>query len=138
MTDTRAAVARLREADATAIFTVGFCFGGSASWRAAADVDGLAGAVGFYGRPTRVEDRVAAIRAPVLALQAGDDANITADDNEMFERALTEAGVEHEVVTYDGAPHSFFDRKHEEFADASEDAWRRVLAFIEQHSAARV
>ncbi len=33
---------------------------------------------------------------------------------------------------YDGAPHSFFDRKFEEFADASDDAWRRVLAFVAQ------
>ena len=37
------------------------------------------------------------------------------------------------VVTYPGAPHSFFDRKQEEFADASADAWRLVLAFIERH-----
>jgi carboxymethylenebutenolidase len=51
----------------------------------------------------------------------------------MFERALTDAGVEHELVTYGGAPHSFFDRKYEEFADASDDAWRRVLAFVEHH-----
>jgi carboxymethylenebutenolidase len=37
-------------------------------------------------------------------------------------------------VTYPGAPHSFFDRKQEHFAEASEDAWRRVLAFIELHA----
>ncbi len=36
-------------------------------------------------------------------------------------------------MTYDGAPHSFFDRKQEEFAEASADAWRRVLEFIERH-----
>ena len=36
-------------------------------------------------------------------------------------------------MTYDGAPHSFFDRRYEDFADASEDAWRRVLEFIERH-----
>jgi carboxymethylenebutenolidase len=71
--------------------------------------------------------------APILALQAGADQNITADDNAEFERALKAAGVEHELVTYDGAPHSFFDRKQEEFEDASEDAWDRVLAFIERH-----
>ena len=53
-----------------------------------------------------------------------------------FEAALAQAGVEHEVVTYPGAPHSFFDRKQEEFADASADAWRRVLAFIERYSRA--
>ena len=50
-----------------------------------------------------------------------------------FDAALTAAGVEHEIVTYDGAPHSFFDRSYEEFADASADAWSRVVAFIEQH-----
>ena len=33
------------------IFTVGFCFGGRYSWISAADGHGLAGAVGFYGRP---------------------------------------------------------------------------------------
>ena len=71
---------------------------------------------------------------PILALQAGDDANITAEDNAAFDEALTAAGVEHDVVTYEGAPHSFFDRKQEEFAAASDDAWTRVLAFIEAHS----
>jgi carboxymethylenebutenolidase len=73
------------------------------------------------------------MEAPILALQAGDDQGITAEDNATFEQALTDAGVEHELVTYEGAPHSFFDRKYEEFADASDDAWRRVLAFVEHH-----
>jgi carboxymethylenebutenolidase len=38
--------------------------------------------------------------------------------------------VEHEIKVYPGAPHSFFDRKYDEFAEACEDAWRRVLAFL--------
>jgi carboxymethylenebutenolidase len=63
----------------------------------------------------------------------GADQAITAEDVEAFERALEEAGVEHELVTYDGAPHSFFDRKYEEHAEASEDAWQRVLAFLERY-----
>lgn len=71
---------------------------------------------------------------PILALQPGDDQNITGEQNAEFEAALRNAGVEHELVTYEGAPHSFFDRKQEDFADALEDAWRRVLAFIEKHS----
>ena len=66
----------------------------------------------------------------------GADQGITADDVAAFERALEAAGVEHELVTYDGAPHSFFDRRHEEFAEASDDAWRRVLAFLERHARA--
>jgi len=137
--DTRAAAEKLRELGCTSLFTIGFCFGGRASWVAAASGHGLAGAIGFYGSPTRerggpsVVQRVAQIECPILALQAGDDQGITAEDNATFEHALTEAGAEHEIVTYEGAPHSFFDRKHEEFADASEDAWRRVLAFVEHH-----
>jgi carboxymethylenebutenolidase len=63
----------------------------------------------------------------------GADQGISAQDVAAFEEALDAAGVEHELVTYEGAPHSFFDRKYEEFAEASEDAWRRVLAFIERH-----
>ena len=38
--------------------------------------------------------------------------------------------VEHESVVYPGAPHSFFDRHQDEFADASDDAWRRMLSFV--------
>jgi len=42
---------------------------------------------------------------------------------------------EHEIVVYSGAPHSFFDRRATEFADASADACRRVLGFIAAHTA---
>jgi carboxymethylenebutenolidase len=123
-----------------AVFTVGFCFGGRNSWLSAAADHGLAGAVGFYGRPGPGQDGKAGpaqqageMRAPVLALQAGDDQHITAEDNAAFEQALRNAGVEHELVAYDGAPHSFFDRRQTDFAEASDDAWQRVLAFVERH-----
>jgi carboxymethylenebutenolidase len=73
--------------------------------------------------------------APVLALQAGADQNITPEMNAEFDAALSAAGVEHELVVYDGAPHSFFDRRYEKHAEASADAWQRVLDFVEQHAA---
>ncbi|MFL5944665.1 MAG: dienelactone hydrolase family protein [Gaiellaceae bacterium] len=132
--DVAAAIAYLRGRGVRSVFTVGFCMGGRYSWVAAADQEGLAGAVGFYGRPAIAIERAAEIEAPILALQAGDDKNITAEDNEAFEAALRDAGVEHELVTYEGAPHSFFDRKQEEFQAASDDAWSRTLAFIEANS----
>ena len=47
---------------------------------------------------------------------------------------LRAAGVDHRVVTYPGAPHSFFDRKAEEFADASAAAWQEILGFIRSHA----
>jgi carboxymethylenebutenolidase len=138
--DVRAAVEWLRGEGCRAVFTLGFCFGGHHSWLAAAGGHGLAGAIGFYGVPGERDGRPGPIQragemqAPVLALQAGADANITAEANEEFERALEAAGVEHELVAYDGAPHSFFDRKQEDFQRASEDAWNRVLDFIARHT----
>jgi carboxymethylenebutenolidase len=136
--DVGAAVEHLRP-HAGAIFTVGFCFGGRHSWLAAAGGHGLAGAVGFYGRPGRGQDgsagpieRVADMTAPILGLMGGADQGIPASDVAAFDQALESAGVEHELVTYDGAPHSFFDRRFEEFGDASADAWERVLAFLER------
>ena len=50
-----------------------------------------------------------------------------------FEHALREHEKEYELIEFAGAPHSFFDRKQEEFKDASEDAWNRVLGFVEKH-----
>ena len=139
--DVAAAVARLRSDGAAAVFSVGFCFGGRNSWLAAAGGHGLAGAIGFYGRPGPGRDgsagpaqRAAELKAPILALMGGADEGIPVEDVRAFERALEEAGVEHEIAIYDGAPHSFFDRKFEEFADASADAWNRTLAFVEQHT----
>jgi dienelactone hydrolase len=39
-----------------------------------------------------------------------------------------------EVVVYSDAPHSFFDRKQEQFAAESENAWNRTLAFIDANT----
>jgi carboxymethylenebutenolidase len=137
--DVRAAAEHLQAHGYHSLFTVGFCFGGRNSWLAAASGHGLSGAIGFYGGPGERNgspgptQRAAEIEAPILALQAGDDQNITAADNAAFEEALDAAEVDYELVTYDGAPHSFFDRRYEEFADASADAWARVLAFLDRH-----
>ena len=141
--DVEAAVVDLRARGCRAIFTVGFCFGGRLSWLAAAERHGLAGAVGFYGRPGPFQDgtpgpiqRAGEIAAPILALMGGADAGIPVEEAQRLDDALAAAGVEHEVVVYPGAPHSFFDRAQNAHAEASADAWRRVLEFVERSAAA--
>lgn len=139
--DVAAAVEHLRGYD-DSIFTVGFCFGGRNSWLAAASGHGLVGAIGFYGRPGEGRppgpgpiERARELEAPILGLMGGADQAIPVSEVNAFDEALTAARVEHELVIYDGAPHGFFDRKYEEFADDSEDAWRRTLEFIERYAA---
>jgi carboxymethylenebutenolidase len=137
--DTAAAIAHLRQgAPERPIFTVGFCFGGSNSWHLAAKSQGLAGAIGFYGNPVRPPigpiEVVAEMACPILALMGGDDPGIPLDVVDDFRRALDDAAVDNDVIVYDGAPHSFFDRQQESFASDSADAWRRVLDFIDANS----
>jgi carboxymethylenebutenolidase len=140
--DVAAAAAHLRSSDGGSVdrlFTIGFCLGGRASLVQAARPElALAGVIGFYGFPTGTHrtglpapaDLAPRFTCPVLAIYGGADQGIPAEARDEFEAALKAAGVEQRVVVYDGAPHSFFDRKAEAYADASADAWEQVLDFI--------
>ncbi|TMF38514.1 MAG: dienelactone hydrolase family protein [Chloroflexi bacterium] len=134
--DVGAAIAHLKSMDGGAVksvFTVGFCFGGSNSWNQSAMHPDLSGCIGFYGRPMRSEPLIPKMKAPLLVMVAGADAATTPEQSKEFERALTAAGVTHEEHVYEGAPHSFFDRSYEQWKDACDDAWRRMLAFVTKH-----
>ncbi|MDA0352960.1 MAG: dienelactone hydrolase family protein [Chloroflexi bacterium] len=148
--DVAACVAYLRSAPgngARKVFTIGFCYGGSGSWAQAANGHGLSGAIGFYGHPTRenmppgsaaIIDLVPQFECPILGLMGGADQGIPREEVDKFEAALQAAGKPHELDSYAGAPHSFFDRGFEEYATESDDAWTRVLGFIEKYSTAPV
>ena len=130
--DVAAAVAALRDLDGSGlntIATVGFCFGGGLSWRQSAVNPDVAGCIGFYGIPSRVSDVLDRMQKPILMLVAGNDMTPQTAFQEMDE-TLTKQGLEHKVVVYDGAPHSFFDRHSDEWHDACEDSWKQMLSFI--------
>jgi carboxymethylenebutenolidase len=135
--DVAAAITYLRSKDGGAVksvFTVGFCFGGSSSWNQSALQPDLDGAIGFYGRPPRSEPFIAKMKAPLLMLIAGSDGATPLEVSHAFDKELTQANVPHEMHIYEGAPHSFFDRTYEQWKDACDDAWRRMLAFVKKHS----
>ena len=147
--DIAAGVAALRAADgaragASAVFTIGFCMGGRMSFLAATLGLELAGVIGLYGWPVGPSsndapapaDVAADLGSPVLGIFGGADGGIPPVAVATFEQALIEAGVAHEIVTYPDAPHSFFDRKATEFADASAAAWSSILAFVANGSSA--
>lgn len=71
------------------------------------------------------------MNGPILALFGGADPSIPAELRDEFDQALTDSGVEHEFVVYPGAPHSFFDRSHGDHRVECDDAWRRVLGFLD-------
>jgi carboxymethylenebutenolidase len=142
-TDTTAALAALRDGAGAkrATFMVGFCMGGSLTIMAGTQDFGLSGLIGFYtgfgrkyegyGSPLEASTR---LRYPFLGLYGGADQGIPADQLEVLDKNLDQAGVDHEIKSYPGAPHSFFDRRQADFAEASADAWQRLLSFIHAHS----
>ena len=138
--DVAAAVELLRGEGGPAdrVYTVGFCLGGRVSLLQAASDIGLAGVIGLYPWPVGPHrsglpapaDEASRFRCPVLTLYGGEDAGIPAEVRKEFADVLAAAGIEHSSVTYEGAPHSFFDRRAAAHADASADAWRRMLEFM--------
>jgi carboxymethylenebutenolidase len=144
--DIAAAAAYLRGKDGgqvRSLFAVGFCFGGALSYlQAASDLD-YAGVIGFYGWPLGLKrwpdrprpiDAAGRYKAAVQSIFGGADEGIPPADVEAFDSALKKASVKHDLKVYPGAPHSFFDRKFTEFAEASADAWKRVQAFVGQNT----
>ncbi len=136
--DVRAAADALRALGATRVLTVGFCFGGRASLMQASQ-ESVDGVVAFYGPPAGdgtagsplQEAREGRVRVPVLGLYGGADRGIPVAETEAYGAALEAAGVDHRIVVYPDAPHSFFDRRMSEHADASRDAWARLLGFAD-------
>jgi carboxymethylenebutenolidase len=140
LADMAAALAYLRGFSKTQrpTFIVGFCRGGTLALHTGAEEFDLAGLIPFYAGLSRpvpgskgsTLEQAGRIRYPVLGLFGGADPNIPASDIEQLDWQLDAARVKHHILTYEGAPHSFFDRKYAEYADASADAWTRMLNFV--------
>ena len=143
--DVSAALDHLRSGEGTSrsTFTVGFCMGGTLSFFTGTNqVFDLAGVIGFYAGMSRtfgganktLLEEAGNMKYPALGLFGGEDQAISQEQVHEFDQGLDRAGVAHEIVIYPGAPHSFFDRRAADYADASADAWQRVLSFIETYT----
>ncbi|MCW2742308.1 MAG: Dienelactone hydrolase-like enzyme [Blastococcus sp.] len=132
--DITAAIGYLRERTTPdlPVVTVGFCFGGSHSWRQAGGHLDLAGCAGFYGRPSMVGESATRARKPTVMVIAGADAATPVEDQLELAATMRRAGAEVDAVVYDGAPHSFFDRAFGDWSEACADAWEHVLALTDR------
>jgi carboxymethylenebutenolidase len=134
--DLRAGVAELaRRAPDQKIGAVGFCFGGGMTWLLVASKDPkLAAAAPFYG-PLPDGADFSGSKAAVLGIYAEQDQRVNAS-RDAATKALEGAGLTHEIVTYPGVDHAFFnDTGPRHNPAAAAQAYQKVLGWFGRHLA---
>jgi carboxymethylenebutenolidase len=138
-----AMLAGMPQVDSQRIGIVGHCWGGRVSWLGAGTNPNYKACAVFYGgrikavmgtgNPPAI-DLAPNITCPVIGFFGNDDQNPSPEDVNDLDAALTRAGVEHAFYRYDGAGHAFqsFDSQERYRHEASEDAWEKVLRFLQE------
>lgn len=118
------------------IAVMGFCWGGSQTFRYAIHNQELSSAHVFYGTGPDDAQALAQINSPVYGYYGGDDNRVTATI-ERTETQMQAAGKTFEYVIYEGAGHAFMkrahlDENHEANKEAHDAAWERLLKLLNQ------
>lgn len=116
-----------------AVGVVGYCWGGSTSFRMATEWPELGGAVVYYGGSPAVET-LSAVETPVLGLYGGDDARVNATIPDA-QAEMERLGKFYEVNIYPGAGHGFLRQqagREGANMEATRAAWPRTIAFFKE------
>jgi carboxymethylenebutenolidase len=119
---------------ATKIGTIGFCFGGGWSHKAAVmGGDKVQACVVFYGMPVTAPGELERLQAPVYFVWPNQDRWINKDVVEGFKSAMESAGKALEVEEFE-ADHAFANPTSKSFNDGeSQRAWSHTLKFLKEH-----
>lgn len=131
-----AAFRRLGQEDGVErIGSIGWCFGGALSLRTALLLpEELDAAIIYYGRLVTEPELLAPLRMPILGIFGGQDRGIPVESVLRFESVLQTLGKTAEIVIYDDADHAFANPSGTRYEpQAAADAWRRTLAFLDEH-----
>jgi carboxymethylenebutenolidase len=108
------------------IGVIGFCWGGSQTFRYATNNPDLKAAVVCYGGAPDA-DAMGLIQTPILGVYAENDARINAALPDV-EEAMSEAGKSYEYEIYPGANHGFLRSRN--VPEEADRAWQDIVAFL--------
>ena len=128
MRDTQAAIDEARKVGPAAI--VGFCMGGSVAFLAAAKLNGLSAAIGWYGGQI-AKNADEKPKVPVQLHFGEKDAAIPMSDVELIKQ---KRGGDCEIYVYAGADHGFNCEERGSYNEAAAKLAReRSIAFLDKH-----
>ncbi len=116
--------------------SIGFCWGGSASFNYAVAQPGLNAAVVYYGTSPSDAAAYTTLKAPVLGLYGGNDARVNATIP-TAESEMKKVGKTYEPHVFDGAGHGFLRQQSGQDGanmKATEQAWPLTLDFLRKHT----
>jgi carboxymethylenebutenolidase len=127
---------------------IGYCSGGRQSFLAACSLP-LDAAVDCYGafivgtppegmplKAGPIVDLAPSLSCPLLGLFGADDQYPTPEEVAELDKALIEAGKEHEFHTYEGAGHAFFSVDRPAYRpEAATDGWQKIWDFYGRYLA---
>ncbi len=137
LADMRSAIDELgKRVPGKKIAAMGFCFGGAQVWALLnAGEQRLYAAAPFYGPAPAGADFSRSPNAKVLGIYAELDDRVNAS-REPAKAALEKAGLTHEIVTYTGANHAFFNETGQRYhPEAAAQAYQKVVDWFGRHLA---
>jgi carboxymethylenebutenolidase len=114
--------------------SIGFCWGGSASFQYAVHQPALNAAVVYYGTSPSGPEAFKNIKAPVLGLYGSDDARVNATI-EPARNEMKKLGKPYTANIYEGAGHGFLRQQsgREANAKAAARGWQATVAFLNEN-----
>ena len=116
------------------IATIGWCFGGAWSHKAAIMLGKkAAGCIIYYGMPVKDEAQLSQLTAPVLGIFADQDGWITPKVVSEFKESMIKLHKSVETYGY-SADHAFANPSNPKYNKSfTEDAWNKSVAFLKKH-----
>lgn len=128
--------------DASKVYVVGYCFGGTQALNLARSGADVKGVVSFHGGLASAL-KATEIKADVLAINGLADPMVPAKDRAAFEKEMKAVNADYKVVNYKGAKHAFTNPKATEIGKkynipiaynkkADEASWKELMKFLKK------
>lgn len=116
---------------------IGFCMGGRLTMLMSYRGKNVGAAISFYGgglEPS--DDDLRAISVPLLGIYGELDHGIPLERVRAWDSKLDDFDKVHEIHTYDGAEHAFFNNERRAYhPEAAADAWNKTLGWLRTYLA---